>query len=49
LEISVTFRDKWRSFFNAIWRGVGRLHRGPDGRQKDLSDMPVLRPGGLDL
>jgi site-specific recombinase XerC len=28
--------------FNAIWRGVGRLHRGPDGRQKDLSDMPVI-------
>ena len=35
LEISATFRDKWRSFFNAIWRGVGRLHRGPDGRRKD--------------
>ena len=28
----MTFRHKCRSFFNAIWRGVGRLHRGPDGR-----------------
>src|SRR5260370_9653306 len=40
-EISVTFRDKWRSFwsfFNAIWRGVGRLHRGSDGRRKDRSE-----------
>jgi len=22
-KFSVTFRDKWRSFFNAIWRGEG--------------------------
>ena len=35
--------DKWRSFFNATWRGVGGLHRGPDGRRKDMSDMPAYR------
>ena len=29
----MTFRDKWGAFFNAIWRGVGRLHRGPDGEK----------------
>ena len=46
LEISVTFRDQWSfwSFFNAIWRGGWRLHRGPDGRRKDLSDMRVFPP-----
>jgi hypothetical protein len=31
--------SKFWSFFNAIWRGVWRLHRGEDGRRKDLSDI----------
>jgi hypothetical protein len=39
LESSVTFRDKRRSFFNAIWRGVGRFHRFRTDGEKTVSDM----------
>jgi hypothetical protein len=40
-EIGETFRSEVAVVLQRYFARRGTLHRGPDGRRKDLSDMPV--------